>query len=105
MSAIVGIAQVSSARNGMRSAPRALMISLPMPSWVSRIQSQTRPATTFDIRYGVSTMPRSIADWVSRCRRTAMASAATVCTPMLMTTYSTVTVNESQKMGSLTMRT
>jgi hypothetical protein len=105
MSAIVGIAQVSSARNGIRSTPRPLMISLPIPSWVSRIQSQTRPATTFDIRYGVSTMPRSIADRVSRWSRTAVASAATVWTPMLMTTYSTVTHRESQKMGSLTMRT
>lgn len=81
------------------------MISLPMPSWVSRIHSQTRPATTFDIRYGVSTMPRSRADWVSRWRSTATASAATVCTPMLRTTYSTVTANDFQKMGSLTIRT
>lgn len=80
------------------------MTSLPMPSWVSSIQSQTRPATTLDIRYGVRTMPRRREDWVSRCSRTAMPSAATVCTPMLTRTYSTVTFNESQKMGSLTMR-
>lgn len=50
-------------------------------------------------------MPRSSADFVSRCIRTAMASAATVWMPMLMTTYSTVTFNDPQKMGSLTMRT
>lgn len=70
----------------MRSKPSPATTSLPMPSWVSRIQSQTMPATTFDIRYGVSTMPRSTADWVSRWSSTAMASADTVCTPMLMTT-------------------
>ncbi|AQW55800.1 hypothetical protein SHXM_09263 [Streptomyces hygroscopicus] len=29
-----------------------------------------------------------------------MARAATVCTPMLMTTYSTVTAGECQKTGS-----
>lgn len=62
------------------------MISLPMPSWVSRIHSQTMPATTLDIRYGVSTMPRSQGDRVSRWSRTAMARAETVCTPMLRTT-------------------
>ena len=62
------------------------MISLPMPSWLSRIHSQTIPATTFGHRYGVSTMPRSQADLVSRCISTAMSSATTVCTPMLMTT-------------------
>ncbi len=62
------------------------------------------PATTLDIRYGVSTIPRNRADWVSRWSRTAMARAATVWMPMLMITYSTVTFSDDQKMGSWTIR-
>lgn len=88
----------------MWSKPSPPMISLPMPSWVSRIHSQTMLTTTFDIRYGVSTIPRNRADWVSRWSRTAMARAATVWMPMLMRTYSTVTFNDDQKMGSWTIR-
>ena len=49
-------------------------------------------------------MARTKVDCVSRCMRTAMTSAMIVWTPMLMTTYSRVTLTAFQKIESCTMR-
>jgi hypothetical protein len=44
--------------------------------------------------------PRITVDWVSRWMMTARPSASTVCTPMLITTYSNVTRSAFQNSGS-----
>ena len=49
-------------------------------------------------------MERTKVDWVSLCMRTAMARARSVCSPILMTTYSRVTRTAFQKVSSWTMR-
>ena len=99
-SATVGITHVSLAQNWIVPTPMASRKMFTMPSCVSSIHRNTMAATTLETRYGASTRERSHVDCVRRCISTAITSATTVCTPMLISTYRIVTFSEFQNTGS-----
>ena len=96
--ATVGIAQCESPKNGDRVDPDASDEALfTMPTWKSSIQYQTSATTTFATRYG-SRIDRADRDRLGQpVHQHRDPTARTVCTPMLITTYSTVTTSAFQK--------
>src|SRR5689334_10536584 len=104
MPATVGIAQCESPKNATGSTPNQDRNVFTTPTCTSSIQYQTSATTTFATRYGARMIARTVIDLVSRYISIAIPTANTVCTPMLITTYSTVTPSAFQKKLSWIIR-